>query len=170
MKGKCTGWLGPSRPSTFTLFYVFVIYAYIAKCDLFLSTCIPVWVQADPLCEVVRFHFPALDFGLVFPPGPSRRNKPALVHVGMLFIFYSSIRLVFRVWSKQEKWTYTSARSCDAANLFSLLPVVFLLSLNNSWQDKLYGLFLYFRTLLKLETFIFYVCNFISQYNNTCSN
>lgn len=39
-------------------------------------------MKVDPLWEVAKFPFPAPDFGLVFPLGPSRRNKPAPEHVG----------------------------------------------------------------------------------------
>ena len=162
-------WLARAQPTqhVYPIFRFPVICVYVVKRDLILSTCIPVWVKADPLCEVDKFpfptiSFPTLDFRLVFLR--MVQAEEITLHQCTLvwyLLFCNSVWLVFPAWSKQEKWTCTSASWCDAASLLSLLPAIFFLSLNAYDRINVYWLFLYSCTLLRLETFTFYVCNLI---------
>ena len=159
-------WLARAQPTqhVYPISCFLVICVYIVKCDLILSTCIHVWVKADPLCEVDKFPFPAISF----PALDFRFLFLCLVQAGEITLhqctlvwylrFCNFIWLVFPDWSKQEKWTCTSARWCDAASLLSLLPAIFFLSLKAYDRINVYWLFLYSFTLLRSETFTFFMC------------
>ncbi len=68
-------------------------------------------MKADFQCEVVKFPFPASDFGLVFLAWFEQEKLLAAVHIGVLFTF-CTFCLVFPRLVRAGEITCTSTHWC----------------------------------------------------------